>query len=47
MLVLPMPEKLPPPHPLLLAREHLLTLSSTGMREGIHPKPSPASPEAE
>lgn len=41
-----MPGKLPPPHPLLLARERLLTLCSTGTREGIHPKPSPASPRA-
>lgn len=35
MLVLPMPGKLPPPHPLLLAHKHFLTLHSTGMREGI------------
>lgn len=41
MLALPMPGKLPPPHPLLLAPKHLLTLRSTGTREGIHPKPTP------
>lgn len=35
MPVLPMPGKLPPPHPLLLAHKHFLTLHSTGMREGI------------
>lgn len=44
MLLLPMPEKLPPPHPLLLACERLLTPSSTGMWEGVYPKPSPAPP---
>lgn len=35
MLVLPMPGKLPPPHPLLLAHKHFLTLHSAGMREGV------------
>lgn len=42
MVALPMPGKLPPPHPLLLAPKHQLTLRSAGTREGIYPKPTPA-----